>query len=254
MQQIKSDLSIFWKQRFAIHGHTGWANRFIFEFDQQCRILVFSSWLAANLPIAGKALDFGCGTGDFSRFLVGLGWAVMGYDKYIKPDFKHPRFEFSNLFPGLKEQATCYDLIISITVLDHIKDDDEFLRSLLSIRGLLKPKGSFFFLETSPASFMRPSFCKAFRSMHTWREFIDRAGLQLEKTIPFFNPEEASIPAWEAYRKHSYSQLGRILLHYGFKGTVCQRLLGKAAKDCLLSYGYTEPRTSSLNIMVGHRA
>lgn len=252
--ELNSDTSQFWKTRFATYGHTGWSDRFIYEFDQPCRLFAFSSWLGTNLPAAGKALDFGCGTADFARLLIGLGWSVIGYDRYVKPRFTHSKFEYLNVLPDTVEQKGFYDLIISITVMDHIMDNAEFLGSLLQIRQLLKPSGSFFFLEYSNSSFRQPSAIQMFRTMQTCREYLERAGLQLIKNEPFFHPDDAPIPAWEAYKKHPYLQIARMLLKCGFKGKIPECFLRNAAKACLRRHGYTAPQTSPLNILTGHPA
>lgn len=253
-KECNFDQSQFWKSRFVTHGHTGWADRFIYEFDQPCRLLAFSSWLGANLSAPGKALDFGCGTGDFSRHLIGMGWSVVGYDRYVQPRFTHSNFEYLSVMPDTVEQKGFYDLIISITVMDHIMDHAEFLRTLLQMRQLLKPSGSFFFLEYSDSRPKQSAAYQTFRTMQTWRASLESAGLRLIKTEPFFHPEEAPIQAWEAYKKHPCSLIARMLRKCRFKGTIQNGLMRNAARACLRRHGYMSVRTSPLNILYGHPA
>jgi ATP adenylyltransferase len=49
-------------------------------------------WLFDNNLIFGPVLDFGCGRGDDSEFLLGEGVDVCAYDPYWKPDKPSGKF------------------------------------------------------------------------------------------------------------------------------------------------------------------
>jgi 2-polyprenyl-3-methyl-5-hydroxy-6-metoxy-1,4-benzoquinol methylase len=75
-----NDLTRFWQERFAAHGNTGKADTKIYAFDQECGLQWLREWLDKTQLPPGKALDFGCGSGDFSKLLVKLGWNVVAYE------------------------------------------------------------------------------------------------------------------------------------------------------------------------------
>jgi 2-polyprenyl-3-methyl-5-hydroxy-6-metoxy-1,4-benzoquinol methylase len=137
----------FWRDRFAAHGHTGWSDSRIYVFDQQCRLSVFSQWLDDQAFSGKLALDFGAGTGDFSRLLIDRGWQVVSYDKYIRPTFQHRKLQTASSTEVVEALAP-YDLIISITVLDHIMDEAEFRQQVVDFKNWLKSDGRFFFWNT----------------------------------------------------------------------------------------------------------
>ena len=63
----------YWDDRALRHGHTGWSDWLIYEFDQLARekaIRGVLSKIGANRRKA-KAIDLGTGTGDFARVLAG---------------------------------------------------------------------------------------------------------------------------------------------------------------------------------------
>lgn len=241
----------FWKARACKYGHTGWSDQFIYQFDQLCRMQTFTAWLHSSFATAGKALDFGCGSGDFSRLLVKLGWTVSGCDKYIRPKFVHPRFSFLNALPEWQSQPNSFDLIVSITVLDHIKSDQEFQACLEHLRRLLKPTGMFCFLEYSPDLFKAPSDYQAFRPMSTWRRCLQEAGLHLEKTESVFHPIDAPIPAWNAYQKHPYSRVYKKIRLRWISRMIPLWPLKAVAATCLQQHGRPTPTGSPLNMLTG---
>jgi ribosomal protein L11 methylase PrmA len=82
---IFPDRKDFWQARHAKFGHTGWASRKIYAFDQFVRLSRFVDLLDENNIKPGVALDFGCGAGDFSRVLLDRGWSVVAYDPFVDP-------------------------------------------------------------------------------------------------------------------------------------------------------------------------
>src|SRR6266404_4273273 len=59
----------FWKDRVKVHGHTGWAYPRIYAFDQAARLLAIQDTVDRFGLSGDAAMDYGCGTGDFSRLL-----------------------------------------------------------------------------------------------------------------------------------------------------------------------------------------
>ena len=146
----------FWHDRFAAFGHTGWFDPLIYAFDQQCRLGVFSQWLDDQAFSGKLALDFGAGTGDFARLLIDRGWQVVSYDKYVRPTFQHRKLQTASSAEVVAALGP-YDLIVSITVLDHIMDEAEFRQQVVDFKNWLKSDGRFFFFEYSSPSAQPPS-------------------------------------------------------------------------------------------------
>jgi SAM-dependent methyltransferase len=246
-----TNLTEFWRGRLATHGHTGWADQKIYEFDQPCRLQRLAEYLDGTGLKPGRALDFGCGSGDFSRLLIRRGWTVVAYDRYVSPRLSHPRMISTQSFSQVAQEGL-YDLIISITVLDCIVDDAEFSDRLKEMGNLLAPNGRFFFLEYAVDVEKQRSTYQGFRRFSEWRAHLAEAGLVISAAVPYFHPQEATIPAWEHYRRmflvRALGRLGRL----GLPLAAYAWLLRMLRNRCLASHPYVPPSASPIKIMTGH--
>ena len=240
----------FWRDRFAAHGHTGWFDPRIYAFDQWCRLGVVSQWLEDQAFSGKLALDFGAGSGDFSRLLIDRGWRVASYDKHVSPTFQHRKLQTVSSL-GVVAGFAPYDLIVSITVLDHIMDDTEFCRQLVDFRNWLKPDARFFFLEYSSAVARLPSSYQAFRTIKTWENAFTAAKLRLEAIEPFFHPDEAPVPAWASYSASLIARGHGRLRQLRVPLALTRPLLAQAAKTALRRHPYSAPATSPIHILRG---
>lgn len=242
--------SEFWLQRFIKYGHTGWTNRKIYWFDQVCRMQRLQAFLESQDIKPGHALDFGCGSGDFSRLLSNLGWDVIAYDPYVSPTFSTQRLTSTNDWNVVNKNGP-YDLIVSVTVLDHCIDYADFRRCLRDISWSLKPNGRFFFLEYALDTPKPKSQHQAYRLLSQWAIELGIAGLDLSDVKPYFHPYEATIPAWESYRKmvlvKLYSLLAKTKL--SLVNTVLHGIINK----CLTDNPYSPPRQSPIKILTGQK-
>lgn len=154
-----TDLQNFWEERYRKYGHTGWKIPQIYNYDQRLRIRAFHSILKEldidiDSKVMPKALDIGCGTGDFLERLHQMGYSCKGIDisedviRHAKNRFKNIRN--INLFNEDISQKNFfnekYDLIISITVLQHILNNQKYL--LKKLYNSLTNKGYFVLLES----------------------------------------------------------------------------------------------------------
>jgi SAM-dependent methyltransferase len=245
------DIESFWKLRLQTVGHTGWLDPKIYSFDQICRLHVFESWLASKRLRPGTGFEFGCGTADFSRLLNKKGWNMVAYDKFIAPKYQAPSFRFINSVAG-EEFSAAFDLLVSVTVLDHLVDDDEFVQTLQRFRTMIRPDGRFFFLEYSPASEADRSSYQALRSMPVWIRALEIAGFSVTEVIPFFHPMHAPVPAWSTYEQMG---LTKITSRYGNNKClryVSRLMLSVAARRCLASKPYRPPQASTIHVLAGH--
>lgn len=124
----------FWSDRVKNYGHTGWANPAIYDFDQPIRVKIVDKLIRKNLSSGGVLLDFGCGSGDFSVRESNYFEEIVLYDTCRDVlDIAKKRisngYSVDSLDDFLSTQKN-YDCIISITVLQHIKSDEE-LRSVI---------------------------------------------------------------------------------------------------------------------------
>ena len=59
----------YWENRTKEKGHTGWSDPIIYSYDQKIRLNTVKYILKSLSIRGGSALDYGCGTGDFSVLL-----------------------------------------------------------------------------------------------------------------------------------------------------------------------------------------
>src|ERR1700730_5608731 len=142
-----NDSSNFWVQRLLNYGHTGWADPVIYTFDQRERLALIEAAINDSPIRRGVAIDFGCGTGDFSKLLLSMGFTVCGYDPYVRPHINSARFTYADSFQQIKLTSHSADFALSVTTLDHILDKQELSDVLSKLSSYLKPSASFYMLE-----------------------------------------------------------------------------------------------------------
>jgi ubiquinone/menaquinone biosynthesis C-methylase UbiE len=116
-----------------------------------------------------NALDFGCGTGRSARFLVKLGFNVVGVDisqsmikqaREIDPTGDYRLVEDGDL-SQLKEER--HDLVLSAFTFDNIPTAEKKVTVLSGIRDILKPGGILVNLVSSPEIYL-----------HEWASFTTK--------------------------------------------------------------------------------
>ena len=143
----------FWRARLRRHGHTGWADPAIYAYDQTLRLRAVQQWLHTRRGPLRRALDFGCGVGDFAALLAVSAPEVTGYD--IDADIVQ-RARQRVTAPGVRFTADRadalaagpYDVVLCITVLQHVLDDDEARQLAAALAAALAARGSLLMLET----------------------------------------------------------------------------------------------------------
>lgn len=178
----------YWEDRARRHGEAacGCLNPIEYHYEERLR------WDAFRRLVTPRAdwevLDVGCGTGIWSRRIAAMGPRVVGADfsseiiKLAKPA-EHVEFVVSSA-QDLDLAGGRFDLVLSVTVLQHITDAAELDRALTNLRRMLKPGGLLFLLEYSPN---RPKPLPAgaghmrYRTRAEWISLCVAAGFELVK-------------------------------------------------------------------------
>jgi SAM-dependent methyltransferase len=120
------------------------------------------------LPERASVLDWGCGNGHLSYFLVRMGYRTTGFSFLESPRLMRQfgeRFCFvqgSDKEPmALPFDPESFDAVVSMGVLEHVRETGgEEHASLCEIRRILKPGGVF--------------LCAHFPNRYSWIEFLTR--------------------------------------------------------------------------------
>lgn len=209
----------FWSGRVRRYGHTGWSDAAVYAYDQRLRLAALRQWLVAQPDrSSASALDFGCGTGDFSALLAERFATVTGCDlsplvlAVAAQRHPAPRIRFTaNVDAALAQH---HALILCVTVLQHVVDDGELQTLLKRFAAALQPDGQLLVLETFAAG--RPER-NDYLKRRGFDDFVDAcaaAGLRLHSQRGFYHPSESPTPAYLAYRRRPVVRLLARLAHW----------------------------------------
>lgn len=158
----KYNPEIYWDERAKMYGHTGYADELIYFYDQPLRIRAVNkvlSWSKVPVNVDTKILDIGCGTGDLLIEFAKKGASTTGIDisneVLLKAQHKAYKEKVNaTLIPVKVEEmsfpANTFDLVTSITVLQHITDKNKFLTAIKKLVEVTKPGGHILIFEISP--------------------------------------------------------------------------------------------------------
>jgi len=152
--------------------------------------LALSRWL--RLPPGGSALDVGCGVGRWSRLLAARGALVTGVD--LSPTMilqaerraaaaglrTRCRFLVQDL--AQLDTGRRHDLVLSVTVLQHILDLAALRRALQRMALHLAPDGRMVLLEAAPARIEERCNSSVFHARHrdVYLRLFEECGLRLQ--------------------------------------------------------------------------
>ena len=136
--------------------------------------LALEPWL--RIPAGARALDVGCGVGRWSRLLAARGAEVTGVD--LSPTMiaearrravedgvaERCRFEVQDLCD--LSIAGTFDLVLGVTVLQHILNPDALRAALVGMSTRLKPGGRMVLLEAAPSAVVQRCDSTVFRARH----------------------------------------------------------------------------------------
>jgi 2-polyprenyl-3-methyl-5-hydroxy-6-metoxy-1,4-benzoquinol methylase len=109
--------------------------------------------IKSALPyLKGKVLDFGCGIGKLSEYIEDENYIGIDIDeesiKIAKKFYPNKQFYLDNEFEEIKD-ALRFDSIVSLAVIEHVKNPHDFL---LELKSLLNQKGSIVLTTPHPYS------------------------------------------------------------------------------------------------------
>jgi SAM-dependent methyltransferase len=243
----------YWDDRAARFGHTGWADPVIYAFDQAARLAAIERVVASATVGREIALDFGAGSGDFSRLLAKYFTKVFAFD--ISPVVTaHARLKFGGIVniefrhgesvKNLAVEDGSIDLILSVTVLGHILDDGECRDTLNLFRRKIDAKGILVILEATPVAERDGGGYQRFRTRERLRQLFAEAGFTLQKQYGFYNPDEAASQSYNRYVRDLRVRLLRKLKFGKLAHAVLRNTAAKilaAGNDCFRDAGPADP-------------
>lgn len=158
----------YWNNRVRQHGHTGINNPLLYRIEQSLRKKILNKiFLALDLSSLSNisVLDFGCGTAELGLYASEIlnAKSYTGYD--VSPsvlEVAHSQahshgftnFSFTTNLSDLSLRS--YDLILSITVIQHVPETllastFESLRGFLGSDGILIILDNCYGVKSSPA-------------------------------------------------------------------------------------------------------
>lgn len=176
------DSFMYWNKRFGEVGDVGYADKLLFEYDERLRqMAILRAVSLLGLRKDARVLDAGCGTGRLGVELSKMALSVTGIDMLDGAVEKaKQRAEKEgirmNLVVGNIVNAPLgqnyFDLITSVTVLQHITEQADFEQAVERIVDSAKFDGCILILEYSPLKCPRPvsqrPFYMAKRTRSEW--------------------------------------------------------------------------------------
>lgn len=206
----------YWENRTKEKGHTGWSDPIIYSYDQKIRLNTIEYILNAMSIRGGSALDYGCGTGDFCVLLSKYFDSVTGTDlsdnvlKIAADSNNRKNIIYSKLnYDTIFNKK--YDLILTITVLQHVLDDNDLILLMKKFSEVLSNDGIILVLE---------SFCDNdknenineyinIRSNYHFENLVKSVGLKIVNSYNFYNPLNTDIN----FNKFFFKVLRRLVLY-----------------------------------------
>lgn len=210
----------FWNKRVQLYGHTGWSNRYLYDFDQKARLAGIEGLMSSIELEYGTAVDFGTGAGDFAAMLAGRFRKVIAFDISDAVIARaRDRYNSCSNVEFISEEDIFavdlprgkIDLILSVTVLDHIVEDQELLRTMKYFRELLSQTGKLVALEYAPDRKRNAAPYQRFMPFESWRDLFEKSGMELREYFGFYDPLAYPCPSYQRYARPVRRAVNKVL-------------------------------------------
>jgi len=248
----------FWDERGRKHGHTGWANYTIYAFDQFARLQAVSKVLNKLGIERNFALDFGSGSGDFTRLLASNFSDVISYDisdvmTKINKDksrmFNNIEFYSGSFSGNVSLNDGSLNLVLSITVLGHLMEESVLNKHLNFFYQKLKSDGLMIALEYTPENSMEPNEYQRFLTFSEWKRVFKDNNFDFVEAYGFYSPSESPVNSFNLYKSDSSIRW----LNY-FKGfEFVRRRISRIAREYVLNtedYFWDEKEGDLMKLMI----
>jgi len=220
----------YWNERAKKYGHTGWRNPIIYLYDQEVRLKVIQQMVDWHITEYETMLDYGGGSGDFSLLLLSQFNKILFYDisETVVDIAKKRIISEKCIFVGDKDAlmntTEKMDLILAITVFQHIKDDEELRRDLANLKNKLSKNGRMIILEDTFVNKEYESEYIKYRKIESFEQLLSDVGLKVEKSYGFYQPVTNPVLEYDLYKAHLLCRISEYLLYYGFERIVSRML------------------------------
>lgn len=233
----------YWNERAERYGHTGHAEPFYYCFDQQARLHAIQHLIGQSTVNKALALDFGCGSGDFTELLTGHFKTVYAYDisdvmiRQVKTRFPQASVMASDVLDETLADRR-FDLILSVTVLQTLSTY-ELDQTLSVLAAHLSEKGLFIAMEFFTTAALNRQLNETKATAEEWRDLLKKHGLKIASVPGFINPHLAPSKSWNSYNNNLFLKSLKPFKRYAF----AQAQFIRSAKKILNHYGDTLPET-----------
>ncbi len=221
----------YWEERARRYAGEGTGLRAVCSYGMPlfynhgihwCQRLALRPWL--GVEPGTRVLDVGCGVGRWSLELAARGARVVGIDlsptmvrvasERAEREGRGTTCEFRQGDVTRLEVDGPFDLILAVTVLQHLRDDLELDRAFTRLSSLLGPRGRLVLLEAAPRlSGERTEHGHLrIRDEAAYRSAAESVGLRLEAItgVDLFPLKKFFLPL--------YSRLPRLIADIGLAG------------------------------------
>ena len=155
-----------------------------------CQRLALAPWIRVPPP---RVLDIGCGVGRWSRQLARRGASVVGVDwsatmveearRRAIAEGLASRCDFRRQDVSALNVGERFPLIVGVTVLQHILDDDRLASAVRRLADHLAPGGRIVLLEAAPTKPTSRCDSSVFlaRDLQRYLALFERCGLQISR-------------------------------------------------------------------------
>lgn len=230
------DNAKYWNDRAHKYGHTGWSNEIVYHFDQKVRIETLKKLIIENTKDLNNLsiLDFGGGDGTVAKAIAPLVNRYYYYDlsseimKIAKERLKDcGNIVYYQSFEELSKSNNKFDVIIVITVFQHILENSDLINTLKDLHNKLEDNGKLIILEDTFSSTEEINNYIHFRPISLFEKIINESGFSINKTYGFYHPFNKSTEGFIKYY-HSFSVLLYKIKRKIFKQRVCSMNFDKS--------------------------